>query len=56
LSCVHRRSTERWPDLRNPRTFNEKVICKILYDRRTYLTLFADKLGIRAYVRLRARG
>ena len=40
----------RPPNLRNPKTFNEKVAYKILYDRRPILTRIADKLQARDYV------
>jgi hypothetical protein len=39
------------PDLDHPTGFNEKILSKILNDRRAYLTLFADKLRVRDYVR-----
>lgn len=41
----------RHPDLAAPAGFNEKILAKILGDRRPYLTLFADKLRVRDYVR-----
>jgi hypothetical protein len=41
----------RYPDLATPAGFNEKILAKILGDRRPYLTLFADKLRVRDYVR-----
>jgi len=41
----------RRPDLARPTGFNEKILVKILNDRRGYLTLFADKLRVRDYVR-----
>ncbi len=41
----------RWPDLDRPAGFNEKVLFKILNDRRPYLTLFSDKLRVRDYAR-----
>jgi len=41
----------RRPDLDRPLGFNEKILTKILGDRRPYLTLFADKLRVRDYVR-----
>jgi hypothetical protein len=41
----------RWPDLERPAGFNEKIIVKILSDRRSFMTLFADKLRVRDYVR-----
>ncbi|HTS21179.1 MAG TPA: ATP-grasp fold amidoligase family protein [Casimicrobiaceae bacterium] len=41
----------RGPDLRRPTGFNEKILVKILTDRRPHLALFADKLRVRDYVR-----
>ncbi len=40
----------RPPDLMHPTTFNEKVVYKILRDRRPVLTRLADKLRARDYV------
>jgi hypothetical protein len=40
----------RLPNLKNPTTFNEKVVYKILYDRRPILTRLQDKLQARDYV------
>lgn len=37
-------------DLDNPRTFNEKIAFKILFDRRPLLTLVTDKIRVRDYV------
>ena len=51
LTLLYRRKFGRLPDLDNPRTFNEKIMCKILYDRRPHLTLFSDKLRVRGHVR-----
>jgi hypothetical protein len=44
----------RPPDLRYPRTFNERIACKKLNDRRPLLTRLADKLAVREYVADRA--
>ena len=44
------------PNLDDPRGFNEKILRKILFDRREYLTCLADKLRVRDYVRVRAPG
>jgi hypothetical protein len=41
----------RFPDLRHPITYTDKVLYKSLYDRRPLLTLFADKYRVRDYVR-----
>jgi teichuronopeptide biosynthesis TupA-like protein len=40
----------RPPDLGNPRTFNEKIAYKMLYDRRPILTRLADRVRAREYV------
>jgi hypothetical protein len=40
----------RPPNLRNPTTFNEKIIYKMIHDRRPILTRMADKLQARDYV------
>ena len=44
------------PDLEHPAGFNEKILCKMLHDRRPLLTLFSDKLRVRDYVRRVAPG
>src|SRR5262245_53120989 len=41
----------RWPNLFRPKTFNEKIIYKRLFDRRDVIIMFADKLRVREYVR-----
>lgn len=51
LARLYRAQFGRGPDLDQPRGFNEKVLVKILNDRRSYLTLFSDKLRVRNYVR-----
>jgi len=45
-----------WPDLDHPAGFNEKILRKMLDDRRPLLTLFSDKLRVRDYVRRVAPG
>jgi hypothetical protein len=45
-----RRVHGRLPDLQAPRTFSEKILHRKLFDRRPFLTLFADKLAIRDHV------
>ena len=54
LSDLYRKRFGRLPDLDHPSGFNEKILVKILNDRRAYLTLFADRLRVRDYVRQRA--
>jgi hypothetical protein len=51
LARLYRAQFGRWPDLDQPAGFNEKILVKILNDRRPYLTLFSDKLRVRGYVR-----
>lgn len=51
LSALYGRRFGRLPDLERPQGFNEKILVKILTDRRPYLTLFADKLRVRAWAR-----
>ena len=38
------------PDFRNPQTFNEKIIHRILFDRSPVYTALADKLKTRIYI------
>lgn len=38
-------------NLRNPKSFNEKICCKKLFDRNPLVAQVADKLGMRNYVR-----
>ena len=38
------------PDFRNPKTFNEKIIHRILFDRSPIYTALADKLKARIYI------
>ena len=56
LADLYRKRFGRLPDLDHPSGFNEKILVKILGDRRAYLTLFADRLRVRDYVRQRTPG
>ena len=47
----YRKAFGRAPDLERPSGFNEKILVKILCDRRSYLPLFSDKLRVREHVR-----
>lgn len=38
------------PDLKNPKTFNEKLNWRKLYDHKTIFKIFADKIAVRKYV------
>jgi hypothetical protein len=50
LSRLYRRQFGRMPNLDAPTGFNEKILVKILHDRRPYLTVFSDKLRVRDHV------
>lgn len=49
-----RRSLGYEPDLRNPRTYNEKLAWRILNDRNPLLPLTTDKVAVRDYVAAKA--
>lgn len=46
----HKRIFGYTPDFKNPQTFNEKIIHRILYDRNPIYTLLADKIKARIYI------
>jgi TupA-like ATPgrasp len=46
----HRRKHGQFPRLLRPQTFNEKVLHRMLFDRRPILSQVADKAGVRAFV------
>jgi hypothetical protein len=50
LSIYHRHKVGRFPNLRAPQTFNEKILHRCLYPDPRYATL-TDKLAVRHYVR-----
>ena len=50
LSRLYYRQFGRMPNLDSPRGFNEKILVKILHDRRPYLTAFSDKLRVRDHI------
>ncbi len=54
--ATFRREFGREIDLENPKTFNEKISWLKLYDRRPILTVLADKVAARDYVRERGFG
>jgi hypothetical protein len=51
---IHR--FRRVPNLWHPRTFNEHVLVKMIWDRDPRLTFFADKVAVRDYVRAKLNG
>ena len=42
-----------FPNIIKPETFNEKIVYRILFDRRSILTQLADKAAVRSYVESR---
>jgi hypothetical protein len=48
-----RKAQGPFPSIFRPRTFNEKILHRILFDRRPILTEFADKAAVRRYVEQR---
>ncbi len=56
VSRMYRKEFGRLPDLYQPSGFNEKILVKILTDRRPFLTSFSDKLRVREYVQRVAPG
>ncbi len=40
-----------YPDLKNPKSFNEKVLYKKIYDRNTILPIISDKYKVRDYLK-----
>ena len=49
----HRKAHGVFPNIIAPVTFNEKLLCRNLFDRRPVLTQIADKVAVRSYVELR---
>ena len=45
------RSIGYWPNIKNPQSYNEKIIWKKIYDRNPLLTIVADKYKVRDYVK-----
>jgi len=50
VSSLYGQAFGRAPNLDRPSGFNEKILVKILSDRRTFLSLLSDKLRVRNYV------
>jgi hypothetical protein len=51
LSLLFLRSHGRWPNLRNPKTFSEKIQHRKLHDRNPLLPILTDKIRVKDYVR-----
>ena len=46
-----RRDHKRWPNIFRPRTFNEKILYRSIFDRRPIFQTLSDKLAVRSYVK-----
>jgi hypothetical protein len=50
VNSSYYRTFGRLPDLKSPRTFNEKIAWRKLYQRDPRFTLFADKIAVKAEI------
>lgn len=50
ISIKYRLILGKWPDLKNPKTFNEKLQWIKLYDRRPEYTMMVDKYEVKKYI------
>lgn len=50
IKFLFRSRVGRWPDLKNPRTLNEKLQWLKLYDRKPIYTTMVDKYAVKQYV------
>jgi TupA-like ATPgrasp len=55
-SLRHKRYFGTYPNLIRPKTFSEKLLHRMLFDRRTILTRLQDKYAVREYVDRRIGG
>jgi hypothetical protein len=53
LMAKYRKAHGVYPNLVRPTTFNEKILHRILFDRRVVLTQVTDKAAVRSYVESR---
>lgn len=53
LAQRYKQAHGRYPNLLRPKTFNERVVHRNLFDRSPLLVQFADKLAVRSYVESR---
>lgn len=51
LQLQHFRSTGRWPNIRAPRTFNEKILSRKLNESNELYARLSDKSAVKNYVR-----
>lgn len=50
LSLKYFRIFKKFPDLQKPKTFNEKVLYRIINEKKSIYSLFADKYEVRKYI------
>ena len=50
INLMYFRAFRRLPNLRNPRTFNEKIAWRKLYQRNPQFPIFADKIAVKAEI------
>lgn len=50
VKVLYKENMGNWPDLKNPKTFNEKLSWIKLYDRNPLYTKLADKYSVKEYV------
>lgn len=51
LKIGYFRKFKKWPDVSNPKTFNEKVLNRIVYDRNELYSFFTDKYLVRDFIK-----
>jgi hypothetical protein len=56
LRLLYRKSHGRWPDLRRPRTFNEKLMWYNLHFRDPRMTVLSDKYAVRGWLQAAGHG
>ena len=50
INVMYFRSFRRLPNLRDPRTFNEKIAWRKLYQRNPLFPVFSDKVAVKAEI------
>lgn len=50
LKLLYLFELHKWPDLKHPKTFNEKIQWLKLHDRKSEYTIMVDKYAVKEYV------
>jgi hypothetical protein len=50
VNLLYYRAFRKWPDLKHPKTFNEKIAWRKLYQRNPQFSLFSDKIAVKAEI------